>query len=523
MKKFLIAGSSLAAVAAAGSAGAVDVTLGGSIEMSVEYGLGKDVAGMAFDGSSVSQTVALNIAAAGTTDGGMKFGGSFGISTADELKLNPYKTTDTEDANKSLFKITNPGEAAIHGTVYAVSGGEQYTAGEIVSVKINSEWHNGGDSFTGYEYSVSMDTNSGICKLAGIAVNNGTAVRTNDQDLDIVAGDYMPAGEFVGITEQGDEDDSTYPWLTITAMSKDGDYNLGAYASAADSYGVWVGSADADGDLTTVTATEVFVGPFAEVVLTSSTTKMVVGAACVIGNNETSETAVYVDVATRVMHVGNASIFLEGGFVKLTLQQGDYKGKVGAIGAAGDEATVESSGLVAVLDGASALGVAGYAAVDVGSIALGSRPNYMLGTSVDLMGLTIAVEMEDERPGEEDEGNTYIDNWDMGTSYAIGDMTLNAALDSDGDWAVKASAAVAGFSATSVIENVGAGANAKSGLSIDTTLATNFNGIGVSIGLDENLAYTLSGSYSLGNSGLALSASYSSAKSGGKVSAKLSF
>ncbi len=33
MKKFLIAGSSLAAVAAAGSAGAVDVTLGGSIEL----------------------------------------------------------------------------------------------------------------------------------------------------------------------------------------------------------------------------------------------------------------------------------------------------------------------------------------------------------------------------------------------------------------------------------------------------------------------------------------------------------
>ena len=42
MKKFLIAGSSLAAVAAAGSAGAVDVTLGGSIDMNVKYGVGKD-------------------------------------------------------------------------------------------------------------------------------------------------------------------------------------------------------------------------------------------------------------------------------------------------------------------------------------------------------------------------------------------------------------------------------------------------------------------------------------------------
>jgi hypothetical protein len=500
------------------------VTLGGSIEMSVEYGLGKDVAGMAFDGSSVSQTVALNIAAAGTTDGGMKFGGSFGISTADELKLNPYKTADTAEAAKSLFKITNPGEAAIHGTVYAVSGGEQYTAGEIVSVKINSEWHNAGDSFTSYDYNVSMDTDSGICKMAGIVVEedgDAYAYRSEaDQWIELESGQYMPAGKLTG-------DGSVT--VTITARTKYGDENIFGYVSDSDNAYMNVGSVDYatnDGETVgdeTADVNEIYVGPFAEVILTSSTTKMVVGAVCIEGEIDASETAVYVDVATRVMHVGNASIFLEGGFGKLTLQQGDYAGKVGAIGAAGDEATVESSGLVAVLDGASALGVAGYAAVDVGSIALGSRPNYMLGTSVDLMGLTIAVEMEDEQPGDEDEGNTYIDNWDMGTSYAIGDMTLNAALDSDGDWAVKASAAVAGFSATSVIENVGAGANAKSGLSIDTTLATNFNGIGVSIGLDENLAYTLSGSYSLGNSGLALSASYSSAKSGGKVSAKLSF
>jgi len=35
MKKFLIAGSSLASVASAGSVGAVDVTLGGSIDMGV--------------------------------------------------------------------------------------------------------------------------------------------------------------------------------------------------------------------------------------------------------------------------------------------------------------------------------------------------------------------------------------------------------------------------------------------------------------------------------------------------------
>ncbi|MDA9175498.1 hypothetical protein N9O95_00245, partial [Alphaproteobacteria bacterium] len=75
MKKFLIAGSSLAAVAAAGSAGAVDVTLGGSINMGVEFGLGKAANDLAF--STAYNEVSLSINAAHTTDGGLSFGGGF--------------------------------------------------------------------------------------------------------------------------------------------------------------------------------------------------------------------------------------------------------------------------------------------------------------------------------------------------------------------------------------------------------------------------------------------------------------
>ena len=102
MKKFLIAGSSLAAVAAAGSAGAVDVTLGGSIDMGVKYGVGKDTpSGMAIGANY--QSISISVAAAGTTDAGMKFGGSFGISTADELVFNPYvKTAHSTTASGAL-------------------------------------------------------------------------------------------------------------------------------------------------------------------------------------------------------------------------------------------------------------------------------------------------------------------------------------------------------------------------------------------------------------------------------------
>ena len=166
------------------------------------------------------------------------------------------------------------------------------------------------------------------------------------------------------------------------------------------------------------------------------------------------------------------------------------------------------------------MGMSGYGAVDVGSIKMGSRPNYMLGTSVDLMGLTVAVEMEDVQA---DSDNEYIDNWDMGTSYAIGDLSMDFVLDSASDWAVSASASVAGFTASSVIENVATGASKKSGLAIDTTLSTDFNGISVSICLDEDMDYTLSGSYALGSSGLAITASYDSEDNGGRVAAKMSF
>ena len=49
MKRFLIAGSSLASLTAASSVGAVDITLGGSIDMGVEFGLGKNYGKLVFD------------------------------------------------------------------------------------------------------------------------------------------------------------------------------------------------------------------------------------------------------------------------------------------------------------------------------------------------------------------------------------------------------------------------------------------------------------------------------------------
>ena len=115
MKKFLIAGSSLAAVAAAGSAGAVDVTLGGTIGMTMDFGLGKDTGGFAFDSSSGGLSISLNLAADGSTDAGIKYGGSFSLGTISELELSLYGD------DKKLVKYVNSSRTDINGKVYAVS------------------------------------------------------------------------------------------------------------------------------------------------------------------------------------------------------------------------------------------------------------------------------------------------------------------------------------------------------------------------------------------------------------------
>ena len=519
MKKFLIAGSGLAAVAAAGSAGAVDVTLGGSIEMGIEYGLGKDADGFAFDGSKAYQDIVLNISAAGTTDAGLKFGGSFSVNSAEEMKLNLYDTNGTAAGGKNLVKLVNTSaSAAIKGVAYNVSGGKQVLAGSMVSVKINSAWQGAKTKLTDHTVPVgTIAVDSAICKVAGVIEGGaaGSVTRMNAAGTAAVSSLALA----VGAMPAGKMNDSAAATLTMATAGGGANVAVAAAASAGAVKPV-VASAAA----TPIQANSVCAGPFMEVKMTSSTTKMVVGAVCVSNDVEASETAAYLDPASRILEVSNASIFLEGGFGKLTLQQGDYSGKVAAIGSAGDQATITSTGLVAILEGASFMGMSGYGAVDVGSISMGSRPNYMLGTSVDLMGLTVAVEMEDDQATVgADSDNHYIDNWDMGTSYAIGDLALDFVLDSAGDWAVSASASVAGFTASSVIENISKGASKKSGLSIDTTLATDFNGISVSIGLDEAMNYTVGGSYALGNSGLAITASYSSEDNGGKIAGKMSF
>ena len=175
MKKFLIAGSSLAAVAAAGSAGAVDVTLGGSIDMGVEFGVGKSKSSLSV--GDAYNSVSLSLAAAGTTDGGMKYGGSFTLATAGEIELSAYDTNGTAAGGKNLIKATVEAGTNVAGAVYNVSGGQAVAAGAIVGVKINSDWHSVGGTVTGHAFTLSGAVAAdNICKVAGRATPAATLV-----------------------------------------------------------------------------------------------------------------------------------------------------------------------------------------------------------------------------------------------------------------------------------------------------------------------------------------------------------
>lgn len=135
MRMFLVAGSSLAPVFCVATAGAVDITLGGSIDMGIEFGLGKNNSDLSVQGGY--NEVTLSISAAHTTDGGLAFGGAFGLSTSAEIEFKPYADAA---GDKYLAKLTVDGRTNINANLWNVSGGVKVPSNDVVSVKINSNW-----------------------------------------------------------------------------------------------------------------------------------------------------------------------------------------------------------------------------------------------------------------------------------------------------------------------------------------------------------------------------------------------
>jgi len=549
MKKFLIAGSSLAAVAAAGSAGAVDVTLGGSINMGVEFGLGKNANDLAF--SDAFNEVSLSIAAAHTTDGGLSFGGAFTMGTAASIEFAPYTGSD----GKYLAKRTVDGRTNINANLWNVSGGGAVASANVVSVKINSDWLGIDQQQVEYTLALGSFTSSNICKLAGRGNASGSEIwfggapADGGSSADGADSEYLPAGQFAATNTATLKTGTTTATIKVaigtggasmsttrgavaqvsggTGLNPTGTANttstvtaatdLASTSTSTQTMTVTKARVDLDGDSSfDVASAAVYVGPFMEVMMASSETKMVVGAACLSGN-DSSATAFFMNNASDVMTVSNASIYIDGGFGRLTLQSSDYAGGVSAIAGAGDAADIDAGGLVVIAQGLGILGANPYIAVDLNKGDSLGALEVITGGTIDLGGLSASIDVALDNPTDV----FGVSAWDLGATYALGDLGLAFATDSSSDWGLRASMAIAGFNVSTTFGSSTASDHTKAGITYSVSASTALNGFGLALGFDQDLQPTVGVNYDLG--GLVLSAGYDAGDQGGSLGATLSF
>jgi hypothetical protein len=288
--------------------------------MSVDYGLGKGSNNLTFGGATNS--VSLSINAAHTTDGGLAFGGGFTMGTAATLSFSPYVSSPSGAPKHYLAKKTNNDRADILGHAYNVSGGAGIDVADVVSVKINSNWY--GIDSEASKYIIDMGssfTSSAICKVAGkggIAANaawaGNTSLLGNAGDWNAAGnGSYLPAGQLID-TVNVVVNNTTNPnaavgaaganaagngaaagsvntthgasaRITKNATIKAGVYSI-AKSNANDTIYGWQGEGEVDfngavgTDAADVTSAAIYIGPFMEVMMASSSTKMVYPDVC---------------------------------------------------------------------------------------------------------------------------------------------------------------------------------------------------------------------------------------------------
>ena len=250
--------------------------------------------------------------------------------------------------------------------------------------------------------------------------------------------------------------------------------------------------------------------------MASSETKMVVGAACLSGN-DSSATAFFMNNASDVMTVSNASIYIDGGFGRLTLQSSDYAGGVSAIAGAGDRADIDAGGLVVIAQGLGILGANPYIAVDLNKGDSLGALEVITGGTIDLGGLSASIDVALDNPTDV----FGVSAWDLGATYALGDLGLAFATDSSSDWGLRASMAIAGFNVSTTFGSSTASDHTKAGITYSVSASTALNGFGLALGFDQDLQPTVGVNYDLG--GLVLSAGYDAGDQGGSLGATLSF
>ena len=139
------------------------------------------------------------------------------------------------------------------------------------------------------------------------------------------------------------------------------------------------------------------------------------------------------------------------------------------------------------------------------------------GGTIDLGGLSASIDVALDNPADV----FGVSAWDLGATYALGDLGLAFATDSSSDWGLRASMAIAGFDVSTTFGSSTASDHTKAGITYSVSASTALNGFGLAIGFDQDLQPTVGVNYDLG--GLNLSAGYDAGEEGGSLGATLSF
>lgn len=551
MRKLLTVSTGLASLALANLCGAVDITLGGEIDMGVEYGLGKNHSKLNILNSFSEYSLSLDIH--GTTDAGLKFGGLFSIGSEREVEIQPY---ETEDSKQFVFKATVDGPTDIEANVYNVSGGSSVNASQIVGVKINSDWHSVSEEKTDFLAELELSDPSNICKVAGkVDVYTGpmafALLRDGGEPIQIgPQGAYgrtlktLPAGQFgfydwTGLSTgsasvsipstpsgylhlgSGNPGATTAfqvwlrPWSTkqeiLRATQPTHEPSLTAEISVPAS-GIFE-NFPVEGGVISIQARSVFAGPFMEVKTASSETKLAVGAACLVGKDSGD---IYMQYQSPVAKFDDATIFIEGGFGRLSMQDDnyDYQGSVERILEAGYAGRIDPDGPVVVFESAGLLGARPFVGLDI------LRGDILAGGSFSLSGFEAALDLYFLT--DDNENNIFdLGGWDLGLGYRSGYSEVRLVVDSESVWGLHGSTRIAGIDLLGQVSSRESEEHSKKGLLYAVSAATQVGDLGVAVRRDHETEFTLDLSYDL--RGLELYASYDANDQGGSIGAKLAF
>ena len=139
-----------------------------------------------------------------------------------------------------------------------------------------------------------------------------------------------------------------------------------------------------------------------------------------------------------------------------------------SIAGAGDAANISADGLVVIAQGLGILGANPYLAVDLGAGNTLGDLEVITGGTIDLGGLSAAIDVALDNPDDV----FGVSAWDLGASYAMGDLSLAFATDSSSDWGLTASMAIAGFGVSTTFGSSGQDPHTKTGITYSCLLYT---------------------------------------------------